>query len=147
MKNPCHANYCHKPWLSDKAKILAHIFSDCLFDESSEYIIMNNTVLSKPLLVNLQPPSPDEINIAGFGQHLRLWRQRYGLSQSNLGQLVGYSASHINRIEKGTRRVSLFAIRTVFKPMLTHDETSHCLSTPCLESVSIISKNRGNRGE
>ena len=65
-----------------------------------------------------QPTPPDEINIAGFGQRLRLLRQHYGLSQSALGQLVGYSASQINRIEKGSRRVSLFVVQTVFEPVL-----------------------------
>jgi len=42
-----------------------------------------------------------------FGENVRMYRQRLGLTQDELAQMVGYSyRSAINKIEKGERDVS-----------------------------------------
>ena len=38
---------------------------------------------------------------------LRAWRERAGMSQAELGRRAGLTASHVCRVENGTRRMSL----------------------------------------
>lgn len=68
------------------------------------------------------------MNVLSFGTLLRVLRLRCGISQCNFAQQVGYSASQINRIEKGKRRVHPDVVRKLFVPVLAQCGDSEALA-------------------
>ncbi|GAA4688049.1 helix-turn-helix transcriptional regulator [Streptomyces chumphonensis] len=47
--------------------------------------------------------SEGEPRWSDFGRRLRYWRSRAGLTQAQLGELLGYHHSHISKVERGFR--------------------------------------------
>lgn len=53
-----------------------------------------------------------------FGEVLRLLRKRAGMTQTELGDAVGYSTAQICRLESGARRPNPSDVQRLFVPML-----------------------------
>ncbi len=53
-----------------------------------------------------------------FGEVLRTLRKRAGMTQSELGDAVGYSAAQICRLESGARRPNPSDVQRLFVPTL-----------------------------
>jgi transcriptional regulator with XRE-family HTH domain len=62
-----------------------------------------------------------DIQIA-FGRSIRKLREQRRLSQEALGDLVGFNATYVSRIERGVQNVGLKTIQKIAKALKTSPE-------------------------
>lgn len=53
-----------------------------------------------------------------MGQRIRMYRQRQGLTQERLAELVGVSTSFVGHIERGSRKASLETLEGICKVLM-----------------------------
>lgn len=80
------------------------------------------------------------------GDRIRMYRQKAGISQNDLGDLAGLHNTYIGQIERGEKNVSLEAIDKIIKALglpyeaffakMNHAETeSHDIASECYDVV------------
>lgn len=78
-----------------------------------------------------------EIDYSRVGHRIRMARLTHGLSQAELGALVGCSNNHMSHIETGQTKVSLTMLLRISNA-LEYDIDYFLLDTPYTKKTSII---------
>lgn len=78
-----------------------------------------------------------EIDYSKVGHRIKIARLAHGLSQAELGALVGCSNNHMSHVETGQTKVSLTMLLRISKA-LEYDIDYFLLDTPYLKKSSII---------
>lgn len=84
--------------------------------------------------------------IKTVGNRVRLYRQKAGMSQTELGELAGLHNTYIGQIERGEKSVSIEAIDKIIKALglpyeiffakITHDNSeTHETASECYDII------------
>jgi transcriptional regulator with XRE-family HTH domain len=68
------------------------------------------------------PDEEREFLAAGFGAELRRLRKAAALSQARVGDLAGLRGDHVGRLERGKRRPTVAAIKTLCRIIVPEEE-------------------------